>query len=189
MKNEAHVRDLLRKNVDIHEVLDCAVTALHIAVTENSEGIVASLLQRGANVDAKDRRFGMTPLHLACKYSHYDIAHLLIKNHASVDEVSRHRSTPLHLALENENLDLVRLLLDHGANPEAKKYGKSPLHLAAEAKSVPIAKVILDRGADVNCASNDNSTALHVAIECRDAKMVALLVDRGADINRKKVIN
>lgn len=58
---------------------------------------LGQLINKGANVDAKTR-IEHTPLHLACRYGHYNIALALLVKGAQVDSRDNERNTPLHKA-------------------------------------------------------------------------------------------
>lgn len=60
-------------------------------------------------------------------------------------------NTALHTAVEAKRSDIVRLLLDRGANPNAQNHlGDTPLHDAAKHGQVEIAQLLIQAGADVN---------------------------------------
>ncbi|NDD98907.1 ankyrin repeat domain-containing protein, partial [bacterium] len=57
----------------------------------------------------------------------------LLKNGAQVDEKDSHGMTPLMHAVERNKKDVVRLLLENGADPNLKNYqGRSPINLTGE---------------------------------------------------------
>jgi ankyrin repeat protein len=69
---------------------------------------------------------------------------------------------PIHLAAASGHLDIVRLLLDHGANPDAHggEGQFTPLHSADDAE---IAKLLISRGADVNARDDQGCQPIHNA--------------------------
>lgn len=92
-------------------------------------------------------------------------------------------TTPLHLAALFGSPEMVALLLDYGASPNAvDKRGASPLMFAAgDAKKV---KLLLDRGADVHLRSALGNTAIVAAASYVDnLDVVKQLLDRGADLH------
>ena len=104
--------------------------------------------------------------------------------------ISGRRDTALMYASKKGHTETVRLLLDHGANPNSQdKYGDTPLILAVaygdmSEESTDILRLLLDHGADVNVQDNDGNTALMTAMtEERGAEIVKLLLDHGADPN------
>lgn len=59
--------------------------------------------------------------------------------------------TPLHLAVMNDQKELVRILLDAKADPNAQNdVGWTPLHRAVMADDIDMARLLIEHGADVN---------------------------------------
>lgn len=77
----------------------------------------------------------------------------------------------------------VHLLLQHGANPNAKRvFGQTPLHAAVDAHGDPdILTPLIDAGADVDERDDRMAAPLRLAIEYGRTDAVKLLLDRGAD--------
>jgi ankyrin repeat protein len=91
---------------------------------------------------------------------------------------------PLHLASYFGNEAMARLLLEHGADPDAvSRNGMAlrALHSACAACNFGIAAMLLERGADVNARQHGGWTALHSAASHGDLPLVELLVKNGAD--------
>ena len=80
---------------------------------------------------------GYTPLHLAARYGHHQLARLLIRKGACVDDHDCSGATPLHLAALYGLADTVNVLLNMNATTEMKdKNGKTPLEVVLENASV-----------------------------------------------------
>ncbi|KPJ02272.1 Tankyrase-1 [Papilio xuthus] len=104
-------------------------TPLHFAAGYNRLPLAQLLLQRGADVHAKDKG-GLVPLHNACSYGHYEVTELLVSAGAGVNAADLWRFTPLHEAAAKGKADIVRLLLKHGADPTRRnRDGLTPLQL------------------------------------------------------------
>ena len=71
-------------------------------------------LDKGADINAKDRMMGATPLMGAALGGHSEIAEFLLKRGADVNARAEDGSTALILATSRDKLDLVRLLLNAG---------------------------------------------------------------------------
>lgn len=72
--------------------------------------------------------------------------------------------TALHHAVLADNLDAAKLLLCHGANPNAQDvHGFSPLHTAAACGYLPITSLLLVFGADVFSSTHENELPIDVA--------------------------
>lgn len=84
---------------------------------------------------------------------------------AMTSERHDHR-TVLHYAVLSGNVDIVRLLLNHGANvkfpPEFQK--PTPLDFAILRGNVDMVRLLLDAGADVNSGSPIIGLPLHIAL-------------------------
>ncbi|KAG8143516.1 hypothetical protein E2320_000733 [Naja naja] len=130
------------------------LTPLHLAVIIAQPSLVKLLLSHGASPMVLDRH-GQSALHLACEHSSLRCLQELLKgNLVTLDLEARNFEgfTPLHLAVaslsrdmdmksgrspllhavENNNLDMVELLLQHGANVNAQSYGgNTALHTAS----------------------------------------------------------
>ena len=97
----------------------------------------------------------------------------------------RYHDTPLSRASCWGHKDVVKLLLDRGAElNKADKYGCIPLHLAA---AHDVVQLLLDRGADPNKANNDGWTPLHLAVYKGRKEAVELLLEGGAEPNRTNI--
>ncbi|RDK39595.1 ankyrin [Aspergillus phoenicis ATCC 13157] len=93
-------------------------------------------------------------------------------------------TTPLHAAARKGKEDIVKLLLDDGANVNAKGevYGEklTALHAASKAGHLGVVQALLDKGADVNAQCEYQGTALKDALRYGKREIVQLLLDRGA---------
>ncbi|OPZ84242.1 MAG: Ankyrin repeats (3 copies) [bacterium ADurb.Bin429] len=93
----------------------------------------------------------------------------------------RAASRALREAAATGRLDLVRELLQHGANPNQRdRLERTPLLLASEAGSLEVASALLAAGADVNRADQWGRTPLHEAAAEGQVELVRMLIDHGA---------
>lgn len=98
----------------------------------------------------------------------------------------------MHVAARLGLLDLVRLLLRHGANLEAKNAeGKTPLNAACTQPHLPqaiddyyhVCQQLVDAGACVNTSDHDRQRPLHQACKNANPRIVALLLAHRASVN------
>ena len=88
-------------------------TPLMIASIDGNLPVVKTLvLQKKAMVN----HIGWTPLHYACSKGNLEVAQFLVTNGALVDSLSPGNTTPLMMAVQSGNEQLIKLLLDKGAD-------------------------------------------------------------------------
>jgi uncharacterized protein len=95
--------------------------------------------------------------------------------------------TPLHFAAFFGHPEAARLLIERGADLEARSTNRefapnaAPLHSAVAARQRDVIDVLLDAGADVNAVQHAGYTPLLEAAQSGDSELVELLLERGAD--------
>ena len=124
---------------------------------------------------------GFTALHLAAWFSRAAPAELLLAAGASVRAVTRNaaRMQPLHAAVAAGDLAIARLLLAHGAEPDARQArGFTPLMAAAQQGNDALVALLLEHGASPRASADDGRAAGDFADERNHHALAALL--RGA---------
>lgn len=112
---------------------------------------------------------------------------VLARGRAQVATAERDGTTALHWAAQQDRADLVRLLLDAGADARAaNRYGATPLAVACLSAGAPVVSALLDAGADPNTSSGEGQTALMTAARAGKAEVVRLLLARGATVEAKE---
>ena len=121
---------------------------------------------------------GFTALHLAAFFGQEAVARLLLQHRADVQPASRNpmQVAPLHAAAAGHNLPIVRLLLEHGAQPNARQQkGYTPLHSAANNGDKAMVEVLLAHGADRTLANDDGRTPAQIARDNGHTDVAAML--------------
>src|SRR5215472_104222 len=169
-------------------------TAMLFATREGCLDCVKALAEHGAKLDLADPE-GVTPLITAIFNTRFDVAKYLIEKGANVDRWDWWGRTPLYLAVDYNTLphggrpdqpsldetlpiDIIRILLEKGANPNPQlklfppyratgadrgvdamlTIGTTPLLRAAKAQDGPAIKLLLEHGAIVDLPNNQGMT-------------------------------
>ena len=170
------------------------MTAMLFSTREGCLDCVKALVEKGSKVDLPDPE-GVTPLISAIFNAHFDVAKYLIEKGANVDRWDWWGRSPLYLAVDYNTLphggrpdqpsldetlpiDIIRMLLDKGANPNLQlkllppyratgadrgvdsmlSFGATPLLRAAKAQDAPAIKLLLEHGAIVDLPNNQGMT-------------------------------
>jgi len=162
------------------------------AAENGHEAVVRLLIEKGADLESRDSKYGQTSLSLAAENGHEAVVKLLLEKGADLESKgSKYGQTPLSLAVENGHNAVVRLLLEKGADPESKhvRFGQTPLSLAAERGHKAAVKLLLEKGADLESEhSKYGQTPLSWAAENGHETVVKLLLRKGANLESKDSI-
>jgi ankyrin repeat protein len=110
---------------------------------------------------------------------------LLLKAGADANGTGSSGETVLMTAARTGNVDTVKTLLAHGANPNAKETARSQTALmwAAAEGHVAVVRALAAAGADLRARSTGGLTALLFAVREGNTNVVKTLLEVGADVN------
>ncbi|MQA91432.1 MAG: hypothetical protein GEU90_14600 [Gemmatimonas sp.] len=216
------VLELLAKGADPNASATRGQTALMWAVSQGHADVVEVLIENGAGIHGRSDVWkqlwqtdggevvhpdlhvwidhgGNTPLLFATMRGDLASARILVDAGADVNETSPYGASAIVYAAHSGNAELVRYLLEKGADPNADGAGYTALHAAMLRRHVDAATHLLEYGADPNAplqtttptrrASDDfyfhpawvGTTPFWLAARFSQPRVMRLLLDHGAD--------
>ncbi|XP_007954789.1 transient receptor potential cation channel subfamily V member 6 [Orycteropus afer afer] len=154
---------------------------LLLAAKENDVQVLTKLIKYETSELHQRGALGETALHVAALYDNLEASLLLMEaapelvREPMVSELYEGQ-TALHIAVVNQNVNLVRALLAHGASVSARAtglafrrsphnliyYGEHPLSFAACVGSEEIVRLLIEHGADIRAQDTLGNTVLHI---------------------------
>jgi ankyrin repeat protein len=130
---------------------------------------------------------GSSPLHLASRGGHVDLARMLVERGADVSAQDQDGSTALHLACRKGHVELAQMLLKNGADVSAQdRDGSTVLHFVSRYGHMDLARILIERGTEVAAQDLDGSTALHLTCRKGHADIARMLIEHGANISAQE---
>lgn len=182
------VRELVENGSNLEEKDDDGNTGLLLAVRHEHAEIVKELLDRGANPNVRDMQI-------------WNCIFRSVRNdNASIDKFRELVSTfpgiradrdraylsPLFYAVAFKRVDMMKLLLEHGADVNLCLWHhqtETALIAAVSIDRVDMLEELIRAGADVNHKFSDGATALHRAAALGRLEVVRVLLANGANVN------
>ena len=204
------VARLLRAGANVNAANDLRVTPLMLACENRNVAMVQQLLKAGADPNAATST-GETVLMTSARTGNVGVVKALLARKANVNAKEPvHGQTALMWAVAREHPDVVRALIDAGADVQARsrilhrtvstgnRYGDqksvtglvetdlggfTPLLFAARVGGLESARLLLAAGANVNDAEPDGTSVLVVAAHSGHGDLAVFLLEKGADPN------
>ena len=163
---------------------------------------ILNLLDNGADVNEPElprgnvRNYGNTPILMASKAGAVEVVQALIERGANLEALpcQGYIFTSLGTAIVQNNSELVKLLIENGANIGILK-NISPdtaLHIACRYDRLEMAEILIENGADYNepaWADDYYGSALtplqSTIIRAASPKLAKLLIEKGADLEKQ----
>jgi ankyrin repeat protein len=164
---------------DVHRKTD----VMHHAVAGGNLAVVKWLQSLEVDARAAHGALQLLPLHCACEVNHSHIAEYLLASPGTAGDVNARNyqgHTALHFASSNKADDTISLLLQHGADVDARDIeGGTPVMTAASPTAV---RLLLPAGADATAVSDHGRTVPHhQAHHGACAGILCLLLQAGAN--------
>lgn len=185
------IRILLATGAKVNEPVTQGLRPLHYAVWQRYPEAARLLLVRGGDVNARDE-CGYSALHLSAEHGYTELVALLLRQGARVDYREDTDDPfprtllcdePLRLAIRNRHMDVARMLLEHGADPNKRYFFGAEINLVSPL-DLDFMKLLLMFGADPNTRDRAGLTPLMKAARLPEGmESVLLLLSYGADVN------
>ncbi|XP_031973260.1 ankyrin-3-like isoform X1 [Corvus moneduloides] len=162
---------------------DIKKTALFRAVQRNLHGVVAALVDRGTDINARNE-IHYTPLLLACEMGKAESAQVLMEKGANLEIRTPAADTALHLAVRAGAASIADLLLRKGMDTNVRNQAEeAPLHIAALQNKGALVGLLVNAGAKTNTVTKDFATPLHIASQRGHADVARQLLHHKAHVN------
>ncbi|KAL3841322.1 hypothetical protein ACJMK2_019484, partial [Sinanodonta woodiana] len=161
-------------------------TALHHAAVNGHKDVVKLLVSEEAAADLVDNQ-GCTPLHLAAWRGNGEICQLLLASKTGANKVNVQNSsgdTALHMSAQYGYLAVVKVLVQHKANPSIRNLKEeSPLDLAAQYGKLEVVQELLEANPDLHHKAICNHSPVHLASRNGHRDVVDCLLKNGYSVN------
>jgi uncharacterized protein len=157
--DQALVRQLIERGVDVNAKGVDETTPLHHAVHADQLKIADMLLRAGADAAGRDR-YGVTPLYLACLNGNAEMIQRLLDAGVDPNVVDATGETPLMTAARNGLPSALRVLLARGARVDARdpEFEQTALMIAVRENHASAVELLLSSGAAVNAQTRKGPT-------------------------------
>ncbi|XP_059176240.1 serine/threonine-protein phosphatase 6 regulatory ankyrin repeat subunit A-like [Physella acuta] len=169
---------------DVNMTDDNNRTALQIGLHLRNIDMVEILLEAGADPNVLDEH-GDTPLlHVVTYNPGFPLIRLLVQYNSNVNLQNKHGQTPLMLAVVQGKIEIINLLLDHGAKVVQKyNLGLAAVQHAIFDRSMIRLGSLIRAGADISARNSRGETYLIQSVKRLELEMVDLLIKSGANVN------
>ena len=161
-------------------------TPLFATLHHGQIDIMRWLLDHGADANAAWHDSRYTPLFYAANAMQLEAVQVLLEHNADINAQSFEGKTPLYWVLSDcrsteESVDMMRRLLEHGADPNiCKNDHTTPLHEASSRGLLDAARLLLSHGAKVDEKNGEGKTAFQMAVSFGHDELTKLLLEHGA---------
>lgn len=123
-------------------------TPIIVAIESGNNEMLEELLKRGASLREKHPVFGRLTLHTASYYENVEAVKIILKHDKSIVNYQSDIDgwTPLHDAVLKGNVQIVKILLENGADPRVPNFkNETPIDMATKFGKGEIVKLLRDQ--------------------------------------------
>ncbi|XP_019848978.1 PREDICTED: E3 ubiquitin-protein ligase MIB2-like [Amphimedon queenslandica] len=162
-------------------LLENPAVVVAAAAANDTNALREFLVKHPSEVNAKAA--GKAALHCAAVAGHIEIIKCLLEFKANLEIEDEDGDRPLHLCAYGDEEEAAQLLIDNGADVNARsKRGMTALNLSAIKGHTSILKVLIrDQNIDLSAADSEGNTPLHCAVLAQKLEAIVLLLDAGGD--------
>ena len=189
--NQEVVKFLLKLNeISVNATDNLNRTPLmHACIDGGRLDNIKMLIQNGADIQASSKN-GSTVLHFASRFSNHEVVEFLLKlNEISVNVTDNlNRTPPMYACYDGGRLDNIKMLIQNGADIQARDCDASTvLHFASHNSNPEVVRFLLKLNEiSVNATDNLNRTPLmHACIDGGRLENIKMLIQNGADIQAR----
>ena len=182
---EKAVELVLNDGVDVNIPALCNRTPL-LMTSPSSSSIVETLLDLGADANAKRSNNKNVPLMVAAYWNRYMATVLLLEHGADVNVHNLSYNTPLHFAAFQNAFSTSKLLIEAGCSINSRNIvGRTPLHYAVKNNHESLVKLFLENNADMNIQDDAGDTPLHLSVRQANFQVSQLLIKARCNVNTR----
>lgn len=172
----------MAKDKGFRDQIDHGTTALMAAIAMDQTEKAVILIEAGADLNVKDGHY-QTALIYAMEKKNMPVIKAMLKAKPNL-ELQTKWMTPIWFAIHDGNFELVKMLLEAGANVNSpNENGETPIFVSASTGDADMMKLLLSHKADAKAVSNDGSTPLMFAASQGNPAVMELLIKAGCNLN------
>lgn len=177
--------DSLLQRMSVDSVSNNGSTALHAAAYCRQDEVFDYLIEKGANVNARNK-YNDTPLLYAAQREQVRMMKVMIEKGAEVNTLNEQGQSPLFIAVRSGNMEMFDLLIDGGADIN---FGEGLLHRAVIKDRLELVQKLINEQTNVDATNDRGNTPLTIAIRQGSEKIMEYLVFKGADLKKVPKFN
>lgn len=135
-------------NITINSKNKIGYTPIIVAIESGNNEMLEELLKRGASVREKHPVFGRLALHTACYYENIEAVKIILAHDKSIVNYQSDIDgwTPIDDAVLKGNIQIVKILLENGADPRVPNFkNETPIDMATRFGKGEIVKLLRDQ--------------------------------------------